>query len=126
VAIQSSFGEFFANLDASSDVVTGNTPQDNAVDTKYTHKSSLKTYDSLGNEILFDIYFTKIEAYSEDASGTVLTEDRWEVSMFKASDRNATSGGFPYASGPISLNDDLTTDPPTLGTNVAMTVTVDH
>ena len=113
VAIQSSFGEFFANLDASSDVVTGNKPQNNAVDSDYTHKSSLKTYDSLGNEILFDIYFTKTLAYTEDNNGVVVTEDKWEVSMFNAADRNATSGGFPYAKGPISLNDDLTTDPAT-------------
>ncbi|SFN83614.1 flagellar hook protein FlgE [Cohaesibacter marisflavi] len=48
----------------------------------YTAKTSLVSYDDVGNEVQMDVYFTK--------TGT----DTWEVAVFNNAD--STDGGFPY------------------------------
>jgi flagellar hook protein FlgE len=78
--------------------VTGDTPLDNDAASEFTAKSSLVSYDNLGNEVTLDVYFTK--------TGT----DTWQVAVFNQAD--ATSGGFPYASGDL-VNETLTFDPTT-------------
>ncbi|TYC58647.1 flagellar hook protein FlgE [Rhodobacterales bacterium] len=59
---------------------------------QYSHKTSLITYDNLGNEVKLDIYYTKT------SDGPPASD--WEVSVFNSDD--STDGGFPYSAGPIS------------------------
>jgi flagellar hook protein FlgE len=98
VATVSTSGVFSANLDSNSDAVTGLTPGtvDNSTDTltvdDYTHKSSLKAYDTLGNEVLFDMYFTKT------------ADETWEVAIYNHADADATSGSFPYAANALATD----------------------
>lgn len=65
----------------------------------YTHTSSLKAYDSVGREVILDVYYTKTNA------------NEWEVAVFDRDDA-AAGGGFPYAAGPLSTQT-LTFDPAT-------------
>jgi flagellar hook protein FlgE len=62
----------------------------------YTAKSSLVTYDDLGNKVLLDVYFTKA------------TDNTWEVSVFNQADA-APGTSFPYSSGAL-VNETLTFD----------------
>jgi flagellar hook protein FlgE len=103
VASMSTEASLTPNLPSNSDVIdnTGNlTPGtvDNTADTltsdNYTSKTSLKAYDSLGNEVLLDIYFTKTSEY-DPAAGT---DDEWEVAIYNQADADAATGSFPYAS----------------------------
>lgn len=93
----STMATFAANLDsnaavldaASSDYyIPSNAPNDpsDSGPVKYTSKSSLKAYDTLGNEVLFDVYFTK----TANDPGT------WEVSVFDQANADPNTGGFPY------------------------------
>lgn len=56
VATGSSLGTFNANLDASSDILPAAWA---AVGDDFTHKTSIKAFDTLGNEVLYDVYFSK-------------------------------------------------------------------
>jgi flagellar hook protein FlgE len=81
---------FSANLDAGEEIIEDNSPADSGTtgsvdDVNYTHKSSLTTYDSLGNEVIMDIYFTKT------------TETTWDVNIYNKADADADSGSFPYS-----------------------------
>ncbi len=101
-ATASTAGNFVANLDSRSSVATGTLPSANTAASAWTHKSSLVAYDSLGNEVLFDFYYTKTAA------------NTWEVQVFNNAD--ATSGGpFPYgtASGFTPVTATLNFDPTT-------------
>lgn len=92
----STAGELFVNLPSNADEVTGDTPLDNDAASEYTAKSSLVSYDNLGNEVTLDVYFTKTGA------------DTWQVAVFNQAD--ATNGGFPYAAGAL-VDETLTFDP---------------
>lgn len=92
---------FSANLDAGEEDVTTDLPSANTADSTYSHKSSLKAYDSLGNEVLFDIYFAKT------------ADNTWEVTMFNSAERDPTTGGFPYDPGTVLLQEELVFDPAT-------------
>jgi flagellar hook protein FlgE len=71
--------------DGTDDATTpATTANDGALPVKYTSKSSLKAYDSLGNEVLFDVYFTKT------------ADNEWDVSVYNQADADPSSGGFPY------------------------------
>lgn len=107
-ATPSSTGTFVANLDSESTAVAaastpaqmGYTGASSGTGTPtYTHKSSLVAYDDLGNQQLFDFYYTKTAS------------DTWQVAVFNHAD--ATAGGpFPYSSAPVgtaTLNFDPTT-----------------
>jgi flagellar hook protein FlgE len=101
VATPSTLGTFVANLDSSSDIVTGDLPSANLSTSEYTSKTSLKAYDTLGNEVLYDIYFTKT------------ADNEWDVSVYNAADRDETTGSFPYT-GDLELgNMQLDFDPST-------------
>ncbi len=93
-AKMSTQGTFVANLDAGAAIQTGTTPGTLAavgdIPDGYTHKSSLKAYNSLGGEVLMDFYYTKT------------ADDEFEVTVYNAAD--ATNGGFPYTSGPLDLD----------------------
>lgn len=100
VANASTQAVFSANLDSGEDILTGDLPSVNASTSEYTHKSSLKAYDTLGNEVLFDIYYSKT------------ADNEWQATMYNAADRDATSGSFPYSSTAI-LDETMVFDPAT-------------
>ena len=82
-------GTLKTNLPSDADIVdAAHLPSTNSADAVYTAKTSLVTYDNLGKKVTLDVYSTKT------ADGT------WEISVYNQAD--ATNGGFPYASGPLS------------------------
>jgi flagellar hook protein FlgE len=78
-----------ANLPpADPAVVAANLPSANAATAEYSGKTSIITYDNLGQTQIIDIYFAKTGP------------SQWQATAFdKAS---ATNGGFPYSSGPLA------------------------
>lgn len=92
--------KFVANLDARERAKTGDTPVDNLATSEYSSKTSVTTHDSLGREVKYDVYFTKIhdatrEVPAQGATALVpATNDQWEVTIYRAD--KATNGGFPY------------------------------
>jgi flagellar hook protein FlgE len=84
-------GRFFANLPSNAAVTAAaDLPSANAATAQPAAKTSLVSYDNLGNEVLLDVYFTKTAASD------------WEVAVFNQADA-AAGGGFPYAAGPLSV-----------------------
>jgi flagellar hook protein FlgE len=94
----STSGNLYVNLNSNAPDVTGDTAGANDPASEYTSKTSLVTYDNLGNEVTLDVYYTKSAA------------ETWEVAVFNQAE--ATSGGFPYASGAL-VTGSLTFDPTT-------------
>lgn len=87
-ATATSEGVLVPNLPSNAPVVPpGSLPTDNVATSEFAGKTSLVTYDSLGNEKIIDVYFAKTAT------------SNWEISAFDAAD--ATNGSFPYSSGPI-------------------------
>lgn len=88
-ALPTTSGALTSNLPAAATAIAAaNLPSGNTAASQYTAKTSLVTYDNLGNAVTLDIYFAKTAANS------------WEVSIYDAS--GATSGGFPYSAGPLA------------------------
>lgn len=87
----STSGAFAANLPANTAVVTGDTPSDNLATSAYTEKSSLVTFDNLGNKVTLDLFMTK----------TATSPGVWELSVFDRAEAPAT-GTFPYSAGPLA------------------------
>lgn len=98
-AVPTTQAQLVPNLPSSADIVAaGSLPSDNVANSDYHGKTSLLMFDSLGNEKLIDVYFTKTAA------------DTWEVSVFDNADAN--NAGFPYSSAALAtqtLNFDSTT-----------------
>jgi len=100
----STLGQFFSNLDASADVVDPSLLPSDVSDetTEYTHKTSIKAFDTLGNEVLYDVYFSKTD------------ENMWQMAFFNAAGRDETTGAFPYAADSMVIDPiDLEFDPVT-------------
>jgi flagellar hook protein FlgE len=90
-------GALAANLPASASIVpAANLPSTNAAGAQFSAKTSLTVYDNLGKPVVLDIYYAKT------------ANNSWEMTAFDSA--GATSGGFPYASPPISTQT-LTFDP---------------
>jgi flagellar hook protein FlgE len=70
-----------ANLDANADLSTG--------PTDFTSKTSLITYDNIGNAVKLDMYMFKTAA------------NTWDVEIYNSADA-AAGGGFPYSSAALS------------------------
>ncbi|MER8648882.1 flagellar hook protein FlgE [Mesorhizobium sp. M0586] len=88
-ATPSTAGNFNANLPAGATPPAGPLPSTNSPTAEYTSKSSMVTYDNLGNKKLLDLYFTNT------GTGT------WSVSVFDQS--QATPGtSFPYTGGALA------------------------
>lgn len=85
-------GNFTVNLPSNATIVTGDTPADNLATSTYSAKSSIVTYDNLGNQVTLDVYMTK--------TGTA--PDTWEYAVYDHDDA-ASGGGFPYADPPGAL-----------------------
>lgn len=89
-AVPSTAGFFQVNLPASAAITAAaDLPSTNAATASYAGKTSLVTYDNLGNEVIVDIYSSKTAA------------NTWEVSAFDHSKASA-SGGFPYTGGALT------------------------
>lgn len=86
-------GTLSLNLPSNADIIAAaNLPGENIAASTFTGKTSLVTYDNLGNEVTLDIYLAKSAA------------NEWEISAFNRADA-ATGGVFPYgasASAPLA------------------------
>ncbi|MBB4218365.1 MULTISPECIES: flagellar hook protein FlgE [Rhizobium] len=98
-AIASTSGVFTGNLNSNATVesTAANLPSANGTTTTTdTKKFSMVAYDTLGNKVMYDFYFTKTSATTPPPStGTAST---WEVAVFRNAD--ATTGSttsFPYS-----------------------------
>ena len=92
-------GQFTSNFPSNAAVTpAASLPSTNAAAAQYAGKSSLVSYDNLGNEVLLDMYFSKT------------ANNTWEATVYNKAD--ATAGGFPYSSAALTtttLNFDGTT-----------------
>lgn len=117
-------GVFSANLPSNWNVVdpadlpsmndTTSAPSTDPDDPTKAAKSSLVTYDYLGNEVTIDIYMAKTAA------------NEWEVTVYNRADA-ATGGGFPYSSGPLTtetLTFDGTTGKLTSGSPNSLSIAI--
>jgi flagellar hook protein FlgE len=68
-----------ANLDSNAAITAG--------PPAYTSKTSIVTYDNIGNKVTLDVYMFKTAA------------NTWDVQAYD--NAASTAGGFPYSSGPL-------------------------
>ena len=54
----------------------------------YTSKTSIVTYDNIGNKVTLDVYMSKTAA------------NTWDVEVYNSAD--STAGGFPYSSAALA------------------------
>lgn len=103
---------FSSPLDVRKPVV-GSTdlPNANAATAKFSHKTSVLTYDRMGREVKYDIYFSK----KFDAAAAVVgppavaaVAATWEITIMRSD--KATNGGFPYGVEPTNNSIDVTFD----------------
>ncbi len=92
-ATPSTTGSLTGNLSDSAPVVpAANLPSDKdatvVVDQISTLKTSVTGYDSLGNEIKYDFYFSKT------------ADNEWELNVYDAANASP-NGSFPYSADPL-------------------------
>ncbi|MCJ9693629.1 flagellar hook protein FlgE [Rhizobium leguminosarum] len=108
-AIASTSGIFKGNLDSGANVVAAaaTRPSANpATPTADTKKFSMVAYDTLGNKVMYDFYFTKTSVAAAPPPVPPAVNSSWEVSIYRNAD--AAVGGttsFPYttAGGDVGL-----------------------
>ncbi|WP_027685972.1 flagellar hook protein FlgE [Rhizobium leguminosarum] len=108
-AIASTSGIFKGNLDSGANVVAAaaTRPSANpATPTADTKKFSMVAYDTLGNKVMYDFYFTKTSVAAAPPPAPPAVNSSWEVSIYRNAD--AAVGGttsFPYttAGGDVGL-----------------------
>ncbi len=85
IADPSRVGTFTANLPAGAAVIAAadRPPTNTTASAQYTAKTSIQTFDNLGNVVVLDVYFTKTAA------------NTWEAAVYNNANASA-SGGFPY------------------------------
>jgi len=89
-ASASTAGTLSANLPAGATIIAAaNLPSTNSATAQYSAKTSLTTYDNLGNAVKLDVYYAKTGP------------NTWEMTAYNSADASA-SGGFPYASAALS------------------------
>ena len=71
-----------ANLDANAAITAG--------PPNFTSKTSIVTYDNIGNKVTLDFYMFKTAA------------NTWDMQVYN--NATSTAGGFPYSSGPLAAN----------------------
>ena len=98
IAVPSTAGTFAANFPAGADVVPAPLPSSNAAASSYSQKTSLTTFDNLGNAKVVDVYMTKTAA------------NTWEVTVFDQAGAAAIGAPFPYAN-PALTTQTLTFSP---------------
>ena len=94
----STAGNLFVNLPSNAAIET-DLPSGNAGTAVYTAKTSLVTYDNLGNQVTLDVYMTKTN------------DNEWEVTVYNQADADPASQGFPYVNGPLLTPETLVFDP---------------
>lgn len=96
----STSGNLYVNLPSNAAIIAaGDLPTDNVATSTYTAKTSLVTYDNLGNQVTVDVYSSKTAA------------DNWEIAVYNQADA-APGGGFPYGSAAL-VSTGLVFDPST-------------
>ena len=114
-AAASTTGTLTTNLPSDATAIAAaQRPSTNTAGATYTDKTSITTYDNLGQADVLDVYLTKT------GDGT------WEATAFNQKDASAT-GGFPYANGPVgtaSLTFDQTTGKLAAGSAGTLTATI--
>jgi flagellar hook protein FlgE len=88
VATGSTLGTFIANLDADAEPLTTGFA---VVGDDFTHKTSIKAFNTLGNEVLYDVYFSRMDPASDNT---------WEMVILDKETGLAPDG---YANNPVSL-----------------------
>jgi len=85
IADPSRTGIFTANLPAGASIVAAadRPPTNTTASAQYTAKTSVQTFDNLGNVVVVDLYFTKT------------ANNAWEVAAYNHANASA-GGGFPY------------------------------
>lgn len=98
----STSGTFTGNLNSNATVATSGLPSANTAPvTANTQKSSVVGYDKLGNTVMYDIYYTKVQA----ATTSPAAPDKWEVAVYRNADAaTGTGSSFPYSSGPVATS----------------------
>jgi flagellar hook protein FlgE len=96
-------GTFTGNLPFGATVVPAADRPGTATGTTYTKKSSLVTYDNVGNKVKLDIYMTKVT--DADPLAVPPTSGQWEVSVFDSA-AAPTLPGTPIAGGAATLTFD--------------------
>ena len=107
-------------LDARKPVIDpADLPSVNATGAKYSFKTSVTSYDSLGRETVYDVYFSKTTAASNGANPT---PDTWEATVYRHDEADPVSGGFPYkAAGGGTQSVNQNTMPLTFDSNGQLT-----
>ncbi len=85
IADPSRVGTFTANLPAGAAIIAAadRPPTNTTASAQYTAKTSIQTFDNLGNVVVLDVYFTKTAA------------NTWEAAVYDHANASA-AGGFPY------------------------------
>ncbi|MBB4567306.1 flagellar hook protein FlgE [Rhizobium leucaenae] len=84
-AVATTTGEMSGNLNSNAAIATGNLPASNTAPvTSDTSKSSITGYDSQGNAVTFDVYYTKT------------ADNTWDVSVYNHADAASGDTPFPY------------------------------
>ncbi|MFL5019520.1 MAG: flagellar hook protein FlgE [Rhizobium sp.] len=103
-AIASTSGVFKGNLDSGANiapVAPATLPSANAATTTTdTKKFSMVAYDTLGNKVMYDFYFTKTSVAATPPPAPPAVNSSWQVAIFR--NANAATGGttsFPYSAG---------------------------
>ncbi len=100
-AVPTTSGSYTANLPSTDTVVAAaSLPSTNSASATYSQKSSVSTYDSLGNEVVLDVYFTKTA--EADSTTTPATEATWEMTVYNQADAASTTAPFPYSTAALS------------------------
>lgn len=90
VAVPTDNGMLSFNLPSAAPAATAPLPSSNMLAAGYTEKTSITVYDSLGGNVLLDVYMTKTGL------------NQWEVAVYNQADASPDAS-FPYASGPLTV-----------------------
>lgn len=89
-AMATATGLLSVNLPSSAaSVATAQLPSANLAASQSSARSSIVVYDNLGEDLTLDLHYAR-----------TTTPGQWELSVFDAAGRSS-SGGVPYASGPL-------------------------
>lgn len=93
-AVATTTGTMSGNLNSNANIATssatGYLPSENQTPvTTDTSKASITGYDSQGNAVTFDVYYTKT------------ADNTWDVSVYNKADAASGDTPFPYSSGPV-------------------------
>lgn len=91
-AVPSKTGLLTVNLpEEATAVAAADLPSANGASATSTAGTSIVAYDNLGSQVTLDVFMTKVAA------------NQWEIAVYDRS-QAASGGGFPYASGPLSVD----------------------